>query len=232
MVSKLLYQTTLAGYPKDMDKTFTKAFVPIREEIKELRDVALHKTEMLKLEISAVAIPRILRQLRVDIIVNLVDYGATSSNPRHKTIEEAFWILDDIIGFDWNPKGSFTWDGATRQMNKDLTLRRHKFRIDVEIEGRLEDLENGDVDWSALRSFFFSYKTYAKLSILYPNSVDRIYDDLRTLFSKTKDPTEQGGRPYISQAVNKSKGYMHEAILDSVINVFGTDSEKGWYRNK
>lgn len=202
------------------------------DEMKELRYMAELNTEILKTIISEGVIPRIANQLRFDILVNLIDYTATNSAARHKTIKEAFWIIDYIIGFDYNPRGSFTWDGAKRAMSEDVFIKPKKYRLEVEIKGRIEDLEKGDVDWSALRRFFYRYSVQAKIKLMFPNAYKRIYDDLDNLFSFTKDPTEPRGRPYISQATDKNSEYMHEAIQKSVISAFGKNSEDGWIRTR
>ncbi len=228
----LKYTSELAHFPKNMGERLSSTFNILRDEYKEIRDIAEHKTHMMKIEISGVTIPRVLNFLRFDILMNLIDYSNTGVKPRDKTIEEAFWILDYLIGFDYNKVGSFTRDGAKRAMNEDLTLRRQRYRIEVAVEGRLKDLEEGEVDWSNLRRFFYSHRVQTQLKIMFPNTVDRIYRDLTALFAKTKDPTEPKGRPYISQAVIKSKEYMHDAIQDSVIDVFGKNEEGGWVRTK
>ena len=212
-----------------INEKLANAFSPLREELKELREIAERNTAELKAIVPSEVIDKTGIQLRKNIILNLTDYNETDVRKRDSTIEEAFFIMQDLLpGWEYNEEGSFTEQGAIDQMKKDLSIRESKFRLNVIVGGRLLDLEKGIVNWSNLRRFFYSYKTKAKLTIMFPNYVKGFYDRLATLFAKTSDDR----RPYISQAVLDNTEYMDKAIKDAIVQVFGTNSEEGWIRTR
>ena len=125
-----------------INEKLANAFSPLREELKELREIAERNTAELKAIVPSEVIDKTGIQLRKNIILNLTDYNETDVRKRDSTIEEAFFIMQDLLpGWEYNEEGSFTEQGAIDQMKKDLSIRESKFRLNVIVGGRLLDLE-------------------------------------------------------------------------------------------
>jgi hypothetical protein len=195
------------------------------EGLKDLEEYVKRKTPILKTHVSIKTLDLLLRAIRLEAMINLTDYSATGSQPRDKTITEAFDLLEKLIGFEYNKKGSFTWQGAKDQIEDNVSFNKLRYRLEVVVSGRLEEMEYGIANWNAMRRFFYSQGVKQALWILLPDKAPDFYERLDKLFQEKSDPTQPEGRPYISQALIVSSEYMDEAIQDAIRQVFGTNEE-------
>ena len=200
-----------------MRDKYTDVYMPMRQQLQEIKDTVERGTREFKNAISTEVIEKSAHNLRKKVIGNLTNYTETGVKGRDTLLEEAFWLMELLIGFEWNKDGSFTEPGAIKQMKKDLSIKKHKYRLEVAVSGVLQELELGIVNWDNLRRFFYSEGIRAAIKMFFPIGWKDIYNRLATLFQMSNDIQ----RPYISQAVLDNIEYMDESMKDSIEKVFG-----------
>lgn len=200
----------------------------LRQQMETLNRVMEQKRNLIETQIENRALTSLQRTIRLESLINLTQYSATGSAPRDSRIIEAFDILTDLVGFEYNDKGSFTWTGARDALKNDVTPSPAKLRLSYTIEGKLEELEDGRTNWKNLKRFFQSYGIKSQIKILYPSQWRDIYNRLDSLFKTRKDPTMPDGRPYISAAMETGAEYLHIYIKDIVHQSF---NGKGRWRD-
>lgn len=188
------------------------------------------KSDRISSDINQTGLSSLRQMIRVESLINLTHYSATNARARDPIIEEAFQIMEDLIGFVYNSEGSFTHSGAVDIFKNDVSMEKNKLRLTVIIEGRLAEMEKGLVNWKNMRRFFYSSGIKQTLQYLYPNAWRDIYKRLNKLFSYTKDPTMPQGRKYISSAIQKGSIYFHNIVKDTVAQAF--DNKGRWYYSK
>ena len=193
-----------------------------------MQDFIERKAMQIDSDVRHHTLPMLEQILRLEILINLTSYGATGSNPRDSTIKEAFDIMASLVGFQYNQKGSFLWDGAVKAFERDVKLIKGENRLVVDVDGHLEDLEHGYTDWNSLRRFFYSKKLKRKIQHDYPQKWRGFYDRLDALFKYKSDPTMPQGRPYITSALSHGTEWMHERMKTTIHQAF--DNNGRWYK--
>ena len=199
-----------------MRDKYADVYMPMRQQLQEIKDTVERGKRELINAVSTEVIEKSAHNLRKQVIRNLTKYTETGVNDRGTLLEEEFWLMELLIGFKWNKDGSFTEDGAIKQIKKDLSIKEHKYRLEVAVNGVLQELELGIVNWNNLRRFFYSEGIRAAIKMFFPIGWEDIYSRLATLFQMGDDIQ----RPYISQPVLDNTEYMDEAMKDSIEKVF------------
>jgi len=205
-----------------------KIMKDLARSVRNTEELMQRKKSQIENDIANVGLPLAQTEIEINAFTNLTNYGATGSQPRDKRIREAFQLLEDLVGFEWETKGSFTSQGARNILEKDMDSFRGKRNLSIEISGKLKELETGQTNWKNLRRFFHSNGVKTRIKLLYPSQWEDIYDRLDSLFKQTQDPTMPEGRPYIRKAAEKGAEYLHESIKWSIHRSF---DRKGRWRD-
>jgi len=198
------------------------------QQLKTLTKLAKSKKDIIESKIDHDAMSSLQRAIRLEALINLTNYSATGSKPRDTRITDAFDVLADFVGFEYNKTGSFLWAGARDAWTKDITVSSTKLKLGYTIEGKLEELEDGRVNWKNLKRFFYNPGIKAAIKLIYYTTWKDMYSRLDSLFKTTKDPTEPKGRPYIKQAMEEGSDYLHTSIKQIVHESF---NRKGRWRD-
>ncbi len=161
-------------------------------------------------------LPMLKDIIRLESIINLSSYSATGARPRHSTIREAFDIMSTLLGFQYNPMGSFTHGGATDAYTQDVRVQQSTGELNIEVVGRLEELEEGNVNWDKLIKFFYNPKVKGWIENKFPSQWKGFYNRLSRLFKYKKDPTMPKGRWYITSAVEEGILWLNEKIRHDI----------------
>jgi len=194
----------------------TQAFRPMQLALERINLILDLKGEQIRRSVGVDLFPQLERAITMESIINLTDYKATNSEKRDETIELAFDILKDLAQFEWNESGSFTRNGAWLQFKKDVNFSKNSNKLTVAISGKLLQLEEGVVNWNALKRFFYNPKMKGLIEDRY-HFADEFYEALRKLLQKTGDDP----RPYISQALTDGREFMDELLKYEIDKIFG-----------
>ena len=134
-------------------RTFKNFFEPIREDLQMIEDFRTQGGRDVETEIATTLLPNVARMMRSRMIKNMTSYTYSGTDARNVIIEEAFKILEKMLGFKWNEKGSFTKEGAEDQLAKDVQISTQNKSILIYITGRLEDMEKGIVNLQTIRRY-------------------------------------------------------------------------------
>lgn len=197
-------------------------------QLKTLNRVMERKANSIKTDIDNKALSSLERAIQLETMINLTHYSATGSARRDPRIVQAFDLMSVLVGFVYNHNGSFTRAGARDVFSKNVNASHTKLQLKYTINGKLEELEDGRVNWKNLKRFFYSKKLKTKIIEMYPNQWKNLYDGFDSLFKTSKDPTMPDGRPYISQALEQGSEYLHLYIKDIVHQTF---DRKGRWRD-
>lgn len=189
------------------DRTFKNFFKPVEEDLQMIADFRKQGGRDVETEIATTLLPNVAEIMRLRMLKNMRSYAYSDTDERHSTIIEAFKILEKMLGFKWNEKGSFTKEGAEDQLDEDVQIDTRSKAILIHVSGRLEDMERGKVSWGALRSFFYKKDVKQVVYFFHPDAAG-FYDRLKTLFAFENDHP----RPYVSRAVDRTSDYMHEGM--------------------
>lgn len=196
-----------------------RIFNPIKREYSDLKNLNIKGEMAIQKEVSKF-LPKLVHSIRYMALRYLTSYAESDTSRRHPTIEKAFGILEEILGFIYNKDGSFTKQGAEDQFEEDVKISQDEGFVEIEVTGRLENMHNSITDWGALRAFFYNSHF---MNYIYDNYSDasQFYADLKSLFSIGYDPTEPNGRPYIFLAAQKKADTIDQQIITSIMDAFG-----------
>lgn len=198
----------------------------LRQQITVLNRIMERKAAEIESGIDNRALTSLERSIQLESFINLTNYSATNSAPRDSRVRQAFEILADLVGFEYNDKGSFISTEANDAFKRDVTVNHGKLSLKYTIEGKLKELEDGRTNWKNLKRFFGAYSIKTKIKEKYPTEWKSIYERMNSLFQTSKDPTMPEGRPYISHALKEGTEYLHLYIKDIVHRSF--DSKGRW----
>lgn len=197
-------------------KDINDIFSDIKDEFENLDLIMYISSKRLASETNHKTLPMLKQVIRLESIINLSSYSATGAQPRHSTIQEAFDMLAHLVGFQYNPTGSYTHGGATDAYSEDVRVQQSTGKLNIEVIGRLADLEEGIVNWNNLRLFFYSPKMFGVIKDEFPNQYKSFYNRLSRLFKYKKDPTMPKGRWYITAAVEEGILWLDEKIRHDI----------------
>ncbi|KKM96937.1 hypothetical protein LCGC14_1173160 [marine sediment metagenome] len=197
-------------------KDINDIYDDIHNELENLNLVMDISSKRLASEINHKTLPMLEQVIRLESIINLSSYTATGARPRHSTIREAFDIMASLVGFQYNPTGSFIHTGATDAYTKDVRVQQSTGELNIEVIGRLADLEEGIVNWHNLKMFFYSKWVRAEVEKRLPTQWKSFYNRLSRLFKYKKDPTMPKGRWYITAAVEEGILWLDEKIRHDI----------------
>ncbi len=188
-----------------------------------LNEIMEIKFRQIKSEIEMKSLSMLQRMIRIESMLNLTNYTNTGAKPRDSMITEAFSLMKTLIGFEYNPNGSFTHSGARDAFEYYVTAQEGTLRLKYNVEGRLEEMEEGKTDWDNMKRFFYSKKWKAAVYRIFPNSASDFYKRLEKLFNQTQDPTMPSGRKYISSALEDGSEYLDELIRHEINSSFNNN---------
>lgn len=146
---------------------------------------------------------------------NLMSYEKAGVRPRHAGVEA--WYR--LSGKSYNPRGSFTADGA-EQMSQMIYVRTtsdKRFKSFVEINfviyqhKILESLERGDVDLSHMREWWEVFKKVGK---------DLYTEEDRKNIEEALSGNNTVPRPYLDKSIDEAMGEIRGYVVPLIVSAF------------
>lgn len=164
--------------------------------------------------------------VREELIRNMTDYNHAGVEPRSKDLKMIFDVLNDLFGFEFNLDGSFTIDGAHSAVDSEYEKTGSfsgKFGyLNFRARGRLAQLENGETDWSNLRTLF--NKEGVKIALIGKYGIGgylQVKKSIDNLFERDSVPK----RPYLKKAWERGESRMHSEIISMIEDIEGVRRE-------